>query len=170
MNEVIGGTVIQRSFVGREAANIIHIATVPVTELGIGSTEPEYILAEVLGIPVSNVLDDRAYRNVLDRLRGFPPDYFFPFRRHPRFHHYADRFYESLRGEGTPKELFADFLAAAGDPSNGSGSFAPLAYLSAVEMRDDFNLNPQALSAAMQCIASRANRSEIGRASCRERV
>lgn len=39
MGEVIGGTVIQRSFVGRETANIIHIATVPVSELGIISEE-----------------------------------------------------------------------------------------------------------------------------------
>ena len=90
MGEIIGGTVIQRSFVGREAANIIHIATVPASELGISSEEPEHILAEVLGIPVSNVLDGEDYRRVIDRLRDFPPDYFFPYWGHPRFHRYAD--------------------------------------------------------------------------------
>ena len=159
MGEVVGGTVIQRSFVGREAANIIHIATVPVSELGIISEEPEHILAEVLGIPVSNVLDDESYRKVIHRLRGYPPDYFFPYWGHPRFHRYADRLYESLRGEGTPTELFTDFLASVGDPSSTSGTFQPWAFMPDPELREDFEMNSQALAAAMQCIASRSNRS-----------
>lgn len=159
MGETIGGTVIQRSFVGREAANIIHIATVPVSELGITSEEPGRILAEVLGIPASNVLDDESYRKVIQRLRGYPPDYFFPYWGHPRFHRYTDRFYDSLRGEGTPAELFTDFLVTVGDPSSTTGAFQPWAFMPDPELREDFEVNPQALAAAMQCIASRANRS-----------
>lgn len=159
MGEVIGGTVIQRSFVGREAANIIHIATVPVSELGITSQVPERILAEVLGIPVSNVLDDESYRKIIHRLKDYPPDYLFPYWRHPRFDHHADRFYKSLRREGTPTELFTDFLATVSDPSNTSGVFQPWAFMPDTELHEDFEVNRQALASAMQCIASRANRS-----------
>ncbi len=158
MGEVVGGTVIQRSFIGREAANIIHIATVPVSELGISSEDPERILAEVLGIPVSNVLDDNKYRNVIRYLRGYPPDYFFPYWGHPRFHRSADRFYEALKSEGSPTELFTDFLATIGEPSgaNGLQSFGFFPYQ---ELSQEIEINPQALASALQCIGSRANRS-----------
>jgi hypothetical protein len=58
MGEIIGGGVIQRSFVGREAAYIIHIPTVPLSELGVDTEVLEEVIAEVLGIPVTNVLTD----------------------------------------------------------------------------------------------------------------
>lgn len=159
MGEIIGGTVIQRSFVGREATNIIHMATVPISELGIAAEDPELILAEVLGIPASNVLDDQSYRKVIDRLRGYPPDYFFPYWGHPGFHRYVDRLHDSLRGDDTPTELFTDFLATVGEPGSINGAFQPWLFIPAFEAREEFELNPQALAAAMQCIASRANRS-----------
>lgn len=159
MGDIIGGTVIQRSFIGREAANIIHVATVPVSELGITSDEPKHILAEVLGIPASNILDDEGYRNIIDLLRSYSPDYFFPYWGHPRFERYAYRFHRSLEGEGTPAELFTDFLATVGEPTNTGGTFQPWALMPDQELRKDFEVNPQALAVAMQCIASRANRS-----------
>ena len=65
MSEIVGGTVIQRSFVGREATNIIHIASVPVSELGMENREPEEIFAEILGIPYSSILTEEKYRSVL---------------------------------------------------------------------------------------------------------
>lgn len=159
MGAVIGGTVIQRSFVGREAANIIHIATVPVSELGITSEEPERILAEVLGIPASNVLDDESYRNILYRMRGYPPEYFLPsYWGHPRFERYTKRLYDSLLSDGTPTELFTDFLATVGDPTSPGGAFQPWTFMPDAEFYEDFRVNPQAFAVAMQCISSRTNR------------
>lgn len=111
-------------------------------------------MAEVLGIPVSNILDGESYRKVIHRMRGYPPDYFLPYWGHPRFHRYADRFYDSLRAEGTPTELFTDFLATVGDPSSTSG-FPAIAFMPDPELRQEFEVNPQAFAAA----ASRANRS-----------
>lgn len=159
MGAVIGGTVIQRSFVGREAANIIHIATVPVSELGITSEEPERILAEVLGIPASNVLDDESYRNILYRMREYPPKDFFPYWEHPRFERYVERLYDLLRSDGTSTELFTDFLATVGDPTSTGGAFQPWMFMPDAEFHDDFKVNPQAFAAAIQCISSRINRS-----------
>ena len=159
MGKIIGGTVIQRSFVGREVANIIHMATVPVSELGIAAEDPKPILAQVLGIPESNVLDNESYRKVIHRLRGYPPDYFFPYWGHPRLHRYADSIHDSLREDGTPAELFTDFLATVGEPASISGAFQPWLFVPSFELSEEFELNPKALAAAMQCIASRASRS-----------
>jgi hypothetical protein len=158
MGEIVGGTVIQRSFVGREAANIIHVATVPISELGIDSEEPEIILAEVLGIPVSNVLDDSNYRRVIELLRSFPPDYFFPYW-HPRTHRYFDQLYDSLHQESESKELFTDFLATVGNPSPLANAFQPWPFFVEPEFREKIEVSQEVLSAAMQCIASRPMRS-----------
>jgi hypothetical protein len=112
MGEIIGGTVIQRSFVGRESANIIHVATVPLAELGMDTEEPRTVVSELLGIPRSNVLDQEDYGRILERLRRFPPDYFFPFW-HPRSDRYFQKVFNSLEGkkEEGNKELLTDFLA-----------------------------------------------------------
>jgi hypothetical protein len=61
MGDIIGGTVIQRSFVGRKATNVVHVASVPITELGVQSEASEDIVAEVLGIPQTAILDDHNY-------------------------------------------------------------------------------------------------------------
>jgi hypothetical protein len=49
MGDIVSGTVIQRSFVGRKVTNVIHVATIPIAELGVESEEvSEDIVAEVL--------------------------------------------------------------------------------------------------------------------------
>lgn len=158
MGEIVGGTVIQRSFVGREAANIVHIATVPVSELGIDSDKPEIILAEVLGIPVSSILDDNNYRQVIELLRGVPPDYFFPYW-HPRIHRYFDRLFDSFKQESDAKELFIDFLATVGTPNPVTNVFQPWPLFAESEFRDKVEVSQEVLATAMQCIASRSIRS-----------
>jgi hypothetical protein len=160
MGEVVGGTVIQRSFIGREAANIIHIATVPVSELGISSEDPERILAEVLGIPASNVLDGDNYRNVILHLRDYQPDsdYFFPYGRGPGFYRSVHRLFKIPQSEGSPLELFTDFLAAIGEPDGANGRQL-FWFFPCQELSQEIEVNPQALILALQCIGSRANRS-----------
>jgi len=159
MGQIIGGTVIQRSFIGREAANIIHVATVPVSELGVVDNELNAILAEVLGIPMSNVLDGEGYQRVTDLLRSYPPDYFFPYR-HPNAHRYFDRVYDSLHKDGSPKELFSDFLATAGNPSPVVNAFQLWPFFAAPEFLAKLEINQDVLVTAMQCIASRSVRSQ----------
>jgi hypothetical protein len=158
MGDVIGGTVIQRSFVGRVASNVIHIASVPVAELGTRSEIPEELLAEVLGIPQTTILDDSNYRRVIEMLRRFPPDYFFPYW-HPRTDRYFHRLYDALQPDSAPKELFADFLATAGSNTPFASVLTPWPLLIQAEFPEKIELNPEVLAAALQCIASRAMRS-----------
>jgi hypothetical protein len=158
MGEIVGGTVTQRSFVGREAANIVHIATVPVSELGIDSDKPEIILAEVLGIPVSSILDDNNYRQVIELLRGFPPDYFSPYW-HPSIRRYFNRLFVSFQKESDAKELFIDFLATVGTPSLVANVFQPWPFFAEPEFRDKVEVSQEVLVTAMQCIFSRSMRS-----------
>ncbi len=156
MDNVIGGTVIQRSFVGREAANILHIASVPVAELGVESDSAEDIIAEVLGIPRTTILDDRTYGQIIERLRHYPPD-FFPFWN-PRTDRYFRTIYESIQEKESPTELFGDFLATAG-ASGFASSFPqswPIFLNSDLLTTEGFNQN--ALAIGMQCIGSRVLR------------
>lgn len=160
MTEAIGGTVIQRSFVGREATNVVHIATVPVAELGFSESEPLHLLAETLGIPRNSILDLDDYEKVLSALRGIPPDYLLPYWDHPRFlRRYWHRLEESLYGEDERERRFSDFINVAGDTSS---SIAPLFSPLILFPQDDLplpeNLSPQAMTAALHCFAARAGR------------
>lgn len=68
----IGGSVIQRSYVGVETGNIAHIATVPLKELSFDEENFELSLAALLGAPVSVVLADHEYEFIIAHLgRGF---------------------------------------------------------------------------------------------------
>jgi hypothetical protein len=76
--DLIRGTVIQRSFVGSEAVNIINIATVPITEV---VTERQFedpnflrfLTAGILGVPEKSLIDESQYANLARYLRNFPP-------------------------------------------------------------------------------------------------
>lgn len=158
MAEIIGGTVIQRSFVGREAANIIHVATVPLAELGIDSEEPRTIVSELLGIPRSNVLEDDNYRQIIDRLRHFPPDYFSPFW-HPRTERYFQRIHDSLeRKDDSNKDFLSDFLNTVSGGTAAGSFFQPWPVLLEPGFQKGLEVNPDVLALAMQCVASRAFR------------
>jgi hypothetical protein len=158
MSDVIGGTVIQRSFVGREAANILHVASVPVAELGAENGSAEDIIAEVLGIPRTTILDDQAYRRLVDTLRHYPPDFFFPFWRPPTDRYFRS-LYESIQGPDSPTELFGDFLATAG--ASGIASNFPQSWPLFLDpdLLKTENINQNALAIGMHCIGSRILRS-----------
>jgi len=153
MKEIISGTVIQRSFIGREAANIIHVASVPVSELGLTDNDPKIIIANVLGIPASNVLYGEDYHRVIEFLCEFPEDYFF---QHwgPRTLTNFDRTYDSLSRRGGQKRIFADFLAAAGNTSPLVGEFQLWPLIADPDIFDQAKLNKDVFNVAVHCMTS----------------
>jgi hypothetical protein len=67
--EPIWGTVMQRSFIASELADIIHIATVPISEVVQQSQLEDvnllrYLTAEIVGVPSSYLIDDLQYTNI----------------------------------------------------------------------------------------------------------
>ncbi|MGD0401171.1 MAG: hypothetical protein ABSC04_19960 [Syntrophobacteraceae bacterium] len=154
MGDVIGGTVIQRSFIGIEATNIIHAASVPLVELGLADEDPEEIFAEVLGIPSTAILDTETYNRVIAALRNYPPEYFFPFL-HPRTQHHVDRLYLALQSQGSPKEFLSDFLALVSGASSLYTMGNSWPFFLEPEYHDFNELRPEVLNTAIQCIRTR---------------
>jgi hypothetical protein len=105
MPDNIGGTVIQRSFVGRGVANIIHIATVPGDELGVADTALEDVVSELLGVPRESVLTDRDYARVAREIRELKPGYIWPLW-HPRLEEEYFRLTEELSPETSAKAFW----------------------------------------------------------------
>ena len=110
MDEIVGGTVIERSFISRETTNVIHAASVPLTELG---TRPdndiEDTLVDLLGIPRETILDEQGYSEILNELRNYPPDYIYPFGP------FSEPRYRTLwrdSGDKSRSGILADFLSA----------------------------------------------------------
>ena len=139
MDEIIGGTVIQRSFVSREANLVVHAVSVPLTELGTRRDTIEDVLVELLGIPREAILDEEQYSQVLKRLPSrFPP---LPFGRRPRS--WEDR-------ESTRREFLADSL------SLGTNGLTPPWGLFEPEMEELLELNNSAaISTALRCSTAR---------------
>jgi hypothetical protein len=81
-NDLIGATVIQRSFIPSGLAKVLHIVTAPLSEIVFNSDKIDddtllrSLTAEILGIPSSILIDERQYmelrRIVLDGQRGGP--------------------------------------------------------------------------------------------------
>lgn len=159
MNEVIGGTVIQRSFIGREATNIVHIATVPLEELGLENASPETIVAETLGIPRNSLLTFEDYHRVLSIVQNYPPDYFYPYW-HPRFHRRFEQIFSAIQRQLEPPELFGDFISVAGDTTTLGVAFPFFAPIHDPELFSNFELSPQAFSTAFQCLQARTGRTQ----------
>src|SRR5258706_10890511 len=109
VSENIKGTVIQRSFVASRIPRVIHIASVPASDLGFADLSLEEIVAETLGVPYSSALSAAQYAdvvNVLDSVE-LPP---FPAGQSP--------LYESesmpLFAEAFLSLLTSDYYAADG--------------------------------------------------------
>lgn len=77
--DLIGGTVIQRSFISSTITNVVNVATVPLSDVigGSGQIDQSSILpsltAEILGVPRATIIDERQYRNLVDVLRDSDP-------------------------------------------------------------------------------------------------
>jgi hypothetical protein len=67
----IGGTVIQRSFVASGIPRVIHIASVPASDLGVTNLSLEEIVAETLGVPCSSALTAEQYADLANYLATF---------------------------------------------------------------------------------------------------
>jgi hypothetical protein len=78
-HELIGGTIIQRSFVASGVAHVVNIATVPISEVvrdlrQIDENEALRVLtAEILGIPAETVIDENQYLNLVGFLQRSDP-------------------------------------------------------------------------------------------------
>ncbi|MBS3977938.1 MAG: hypothetical protein KGZ75_14640 [Syntrophomonadaceae bacterium] len=161
MGELIGGTVIQRSFVGRQVSNIIHIASVPLEELKLSEELVEDLLADILGIPSSTVLSTDQYQRIARALRDYPPDSFYPFW-HPQHEKYFYRFFEKLPQEHTQKELFSDFLSLISTSSSLSNNWFAWPFVFYPELKDRIKpeINDEALNTAFTCLNARLRRSK----------
>lgn len=154
MPETVGGTVIQRSFIGRETANIIHVASVPLAELGF--EDDEYgndIFSDILGVPESSILTPERYLSILNdiRRRGPPPYPYYPWGS-PRA---EQLFYSALYREPEGQPVFFDFLSAlvAGPAVQ---QLSPLnLFLLDLEASADFPLNPAILATVNSCLSAR---------------
>ena len=67
MSESIDGTVIQRSFVGHRASNVVNIASAPLKELGVRGGSIEDIVSQLLGVPSQAILGHDLYRDLRGR-------------------------------------------------------------------------------------------------------
>src|SRR5258706_4715359 len=156
MPENIGGTVIQRSFVGRGVANIIHIATAPTGELGLSSESLEDIVCELLAVPRESVLNERDYSQVI---RDFArrPGYLWPYVESP----ILEGFYRPFRSPDlTPKEFVGDFLSLISSPI-GMPAINPIAY--SIRQREQplgvpFEIHEDAFHLALLCLSSKLAR------------
>jgi hypothetical protein len=72
MADAIGGTIIQRSFIGRNASNIIHIATAPLKELDFDEENFSNSVAELLGTPTDLVLEAADYKAISYEFESYP--------------------------------------------------------------------------------------------------
>lgn len=165
MRDVIKSTVIERSMLGQNAehiSTIFYVASLAIPEFGITCVEPEGILAEVLGIPVADILDEASYRKIMQMLTDYPGEYLFPYWGRIDLNRCADRFYDSLREKTTPVELFIDFLAIVSAPQSATDGFAQLSQIADIE---DLELSEEILSAATQCLRARARRSMLSEGS-----
>ena len=143
MDEIIGGTVIQRSFVSREANMVLHAVSVPLTELGTRRETIENVLVELLGIPREAILDEEQYSRILKQL---PPSRFA--RRRRRL---EDR-------ENTRREFLADSLSLG---TNGLSQqiYPPWMPLEpGFEELFELNSSSAATSTALRCVAARLSR------------
>lgn len=151
MADNVSGTVIQRSFIGREATDVIHVASVPLQELGIDRAGTAAIVSDLLGIPESSVLTGQQY---LELRRIMRPDFIFPMAL-------PEEIQETVRSRLAPEsefELFADFLGcctAAASPT----PFQSWQLFVLNQLSGEINPRQETLTTAMQCYASRLTRS-----------
>jgi len=154
MPDTVGGTVIQRSFIGQETANIIHIASVPLSELGLEDSEYDNnIFGDILGVPESSLLTPDRYISILGEIgrRGPPPPYY-PYMS-PRIERLL---YSTLYREPESAPVFFDFLSAlVAGPATQQLMFPLASLLLDPETRDDSQLNPAILATVNSCISAR---------------
>ena len=77
--DLIGGTVIQRSFVSSTVTNVVNIATVPVSDVVSRSAQIDQsgflssLIAEIFGIPPATIIDEKQYQDLINLLRHSDP-------------------------------------------------------------------------------------------------
>jgi hypothetical protein len=153
MPDNIGGTVIQRSFVGRGVANVIHIATVPSDELGVTDTALEDVVSELLGVPRESVLSDRDYSRFARDIQH-PPDYFWPIWHLRAVQEYERRLKE-FSAETSAKAFVGDFISLVSSPA-APASFILFSFAQREErLSKRVELHDDAFHLALSCLSAR---------------
>lgn len=157
----IGGTVIQRSFVGRGITNVINIATVPCTELGIKNStlELEDVVSELLGVPRESVLCDQDVTRVAQIIQKQPPHHYWPFWNRELERQYTSM--SELYRETDAKAFIGDFVSLVSSPIQ-SGIF-PFFYPLPFNEKP-FKLNNEAIHLALLCLSARLQKGDDTRA------
>jgi hypothetical protein len=123
--DTIGGTVIERAFVGIKVPAIIHVATVPLAEIGYSTPSQDDtnflrgVVADLFGLPQASIIDEAQFRalsiivrddphRLLDRRRP----YHFMFEMFEEWVHHASRTGSELVSTGNP--VFALAQASIG--------------------------------------------------------
>jgi hypothetical protein len=65
----IGGTVIERAFVAEDVPSIIHVATVPMSEIGFSSSPTSEdnlraMVAELFALPATSIVDETQFQEI----------------------------------------------------------------------------------------------------------
>ena len=153
MAETIGGTVIQRSFVGRGVPNVIHIATVPLDEIGSSNTDLQNLLSEILGVPSESVLSISDYSQVLRGLEMIPSDSVYREETGPFWRYQMSRILEASTREMDNQRFLGDFVSLVTSSASASALTAFYRdWLPTLTVSDD------ALDVALSCISSVLNR------------
>ena len=145
----IGGTVIQRSFVSTDVPNVIHIASIPIQELGMEDASLEAILTEILGIPYHTALTAEQFADFVAIVRDIGP------QSTPPYAQLIDR----AIGEG-PRWFARGCFSLLASPSAGESLMPLLAPMSLLnsEFKQRVRLPSEALHTALVCLASHAAR------------
>jgi hypothetical protein len=118
MPENIGGIVIQRSFVGADIPNVIHIASVPTQELEMGEASLQEIVTQTLGVPRHVALTGEEYSQIVRTIVSRGPLFLYPWL-HPRL---EERYFRIIaRSEGEGAQWFVgSFLSLLTAPDAGA--------------------------------------------------
>lgn len=111
MAGTISGSIVQRSFVGIDAPNILHIATAPMNELAFDPDNFEESLSSILGTPKELILKAETYATAIDQYRS---SYLRRGAERPAPFDFNPLFIEGSKG--TEYTMFADFVLSATSP------------------------------------------------------
>jgi hypothetical protein len=150
-NDYIGGTVIQRSFVGRGVANVVHIATVPTDELQITADSFEDVVAELLAVPSEAILTEKNYSQVIQNIRKNTPEDLL-FFWHPRIEREYFRLVEAASPEVNAQMFIGDFISLISAPVSAQNIF-PFVYPYHSERQ--LEIGDDAFHLALSCLSSR---------------
>jgi hypothetical protein len=181
-NSLIGGSIIQRSFISKELSSVINVASVPVKEIVKNINEVENkdflksFLAGLIGIPKNSVLDEIDYKMILNAFTENGVRRYFKYLPHPfvdKYYYYWDEYLnnsiQSINFDDNDiVRMTRDFLILTTSPTNFPYANYPFLVppsepiLFSIIRRELFknNIYEEAIMTGMNCLTSRIGRIE----------